>query len=515
MRPGAADGDLPSFAARAVLGVALATVALLLALATRYGYHRDELYFVAASRHLALGYVDQPPLSVLGAWLSRAVFGDGSLLGLRTIPALLDGAAVVLTGLIARELGGRAFAQAYAALCAAVSGYLIIGHLAGPTAYDLVAWLAASLIIVRILRTGRQRLWLACGLVVGVGLEAKDTILLLCFGIALGLLANRQAHVFKSPYLWAGAAIAIALWAPNLIWDGVHGWPTAEMDRNLRAEHSSVGAAAGFPGIQLLLPNILLAPVWIAGLWALARERRFRPYRAFAIAYAALFVVLIVVIPDRPYYLAPLYGVFFAAGAIVIDETTRGTRRLFAPGPSRRRRLLWRGPHAAVVYALLAAIVLAPGALPILPASALATVPLQKLNYNLGETIGWQALTQTVADVYRSLPARDRQHAVLLAANYGEAGALDRFGPALGLPQAYSGHNSYWWWGPPHEPRGVTIAVGYDACPLAGAWGDVTLAAVNHNAWNVSNDEQGARISICRAQRAPWAALWPRLRHYG
>lgn len=514
MSHGVRDQELPGFAARAVIAVALATVAVLLGLGRRYGYHRDELYFLEASKHLALGYVDQPPLSVLGAWFSRTLFGGGSLLGLRAIPAVLDGVAVVVTGLIARELGGSRFAQAFAALCVAASGFLIIGHLAGPTAYDLVAWLAACLIIVRILRTGRQQLWLACGLVVGMGLEAKDTILLLCFGVAVGLVVNRQARLLVSPYLWAGAAIAVALWAPNLAWDAAKGWPTAEMSRNLRAEHSSIGSAMAFPGIQLLLPNILLLPVWIAGIWALGREQRFRRYRAFAFAYAVMFVLLIIVIPDRPYYLAPLYGLFFAAGAVVVDETVRGKRRLLRRGPTRKP-LLWRSPRAAVLYTVIAGILISPLALPVLPPSALATVPLQKLNYNLGETIGWENLTQTVAQVYRSLPSGDRPRTVLLTSNYGEAGALDRYGRQLGLPRAFSGHNSYWWWGPPPPDGGITIAIGFDRSYLTRFYAQVTLATRNHNPWNVTNDEQQAPIWICRQQRQPWHTIWPKLKHYG
>ncbi len=511
---GSPERDLPPFAARAVLGIAAATVVVLLALATRDGYHRDELYFLEASKHLALGYVDQPPVSVLGAWFSRHAFGEGSLFGLRVIPALLDGAAIVLTGLIARELGGERFAQLFAALCAAVSGFLVIAHLAGPTAYDLVTWLAASLIVIHILRTDRRRLWLLCGFVVGVGLEAKNTVLLLFFALAVGLIINRQWRVLMSPYVWAGAAIALALWAPNLIWDASNGWPTAEMDRHLRAEHSSLGAALAFPGIQLLLPNIVLAPVWISGLVALFREQRFRRYRAFAYAYVVMFVAVIVVIPDRPYYLGPIYGVLFAFGAIVVDEVVHGRRRLVRSGPAGRR-LVWRSPAAALVIAMVALLVMLPVALPVLPPSALASVPLQKLNYNLGETIGWQSFVSTVARVYRSLPPAERTDAVIFTANYGEAGAIDRYGKANGLPAAFSGHNSFWWWSRPTAIGSVTIATGFDRDHLLRFWRRVALATRYHNPWGVDDDEQGAPIWIASAQRQSWRVIWPKLKHYG
>ena len=192
---------LPAFAAGPVGAIAVASTALLLAYASRHGYHRDELYFLSASRHLDFGYVDQPPVAVLVAWLARVGFGN-TLLGLRAIPALLSGAVVALTGLMTRELGGSRFAQAFAALCTATGGLLIVGHLEGPTVYDVFVWTLTSWLVLRILRTGDERLWLLVGAVVGVGLEAKDTILLLLAGLALGFLVDRRARIFRSPWLW-------------------------------------------------------------------------------------------------------------------------------------------------------------------------------------------------------------------------------------------------------------------------------------------------------------------------
>ena len=212
----APEGDrLAPFAWLPVVGVAAAVFVLLMLVAGRYGYHRDELYFVAASKHLAWGYVDQPPLSVALVWIARRLFGD-SLYGLRLFPALAFAAAAVLAGLTARELGGRRFSQILSALILAVSPFLIMAHLAGPTVYDLVGWALVMLLVVRILRTGDQRLWLLVGLAIGVSLYAKHTILLLVIALLVGLVVCRRWQVLRSPYLWMGAAIAILLWVPNL-----------------------------------------------------------------------------------------------------------------------------------------------------------------------------------------------------------------------------------------------------------------------------------------------------------
>jgi 4-amino-4-deoxy-L-arabinose transferase-like glycosyltransferase len=230
---GAARAGLAPVAWLPVLAVAAGCFVVLLIVAGRYGYHRDELYFVAASKRMAWGYVDQPPLSVALAWLARRLFGE-SLIGLRLFPALAYAAAVLLTGLTAREFGGRRFAQTFAALLLAVSPFLIAGHMAGPTVYDLVGWALVMLLVLRILRTGDQRLWLLVGVVVGVSLYAKHTILFLVIALLVGLVVDRRWKALGSPYLWAAAAIAVALWVPNLLWQADNGWPTLAMRAALR-----------------------------------------------------------------------------------------------------------------------------------------------------------------------------------------------------------------------------------------------------------------------------------------
>ena len=501
-----------SFATGPVLGIAAAATVLLLAFASRYGYHRDELYFLEASHHLAFGYVDQPPIAVLGAALDRVVFGN-SLLGLRLIPALLVGACIIITGAMAREFGGGRFAQGFAALCVAGGAILAVGSLEGPTVYDVALWSLVSFLVVRILRTGDQRLWLLVGLAVGIGVEAKQTVPLLLAGLAIGFLVNGQRAIFRSRWLWAGAAIALMGLAPNLAWQAAHGWPSAEMNSHLRAEHSGLGAAITLPFLSITAVGIAVAPIWMAGWWGLWRDSNARRFRAFAVAFAIAFVFVWIVIPDRFYYAFGLYPVLIAYGSLITAQVVTGERGFFRRSP--QRRVLWRSPRSAAGIVVASGVVSLPLLLPVLPASTLATLNLQKVNYNLGEEIGWPEYTREVAAVWDSLAPSARANAVIVTSNYGEAGAIDRFGSGVGLPNAYSGHNSYWWWGPPRPTSGTAVAIGFDRSDLTPYFGTVRLAARVHNNAGVANDEEGAPIWVCTDQVAPWPQIWPRFKDYG
>ena len=504
---------LPPVAGPAV-AIAGATTLLLLLVGARYGFHRDELYFLEASKHMAWGYVDQPPLSVALIWLTRHTIGE-SVFAIRILPALASGGTVLFTALMTRELGGGRFPQVLAALCAGFAPLILAGgHLAGPTVYDLLAWTVVSLLIMRILRTGNERLWLAVGLVVGIALLDKETILFLVGGLFLGLLFTGRGRMLVSPGLWGGAAIALVIWSPNLVWEFANGWPTVEMSRNLHAEHSGLAYSIKYVPFQMLILGFASAPVWLSGAWALWREERFRPYRAFAVAFAILFAMIGLLMADRPYYLGGLFFVMLAAGAIVTEEVVAGRRRFFSEKPPRRR-LIWRSRGAAVTFVVVLGVLTIPLSLPIFPASSLATVQLQNVNYNLGEMIGWPHMVAEIASVYRSLPTAERAHAVVFTSNYGEAGAVDLYGPPIGLARAYSGHNSFWWWGRPPDGTTTVVAVGYDAGYLRRYFDNVRPAGHLENGLGVADDEEGQPIDVATGPRRPWSVLWPEFRHYG
>ncbi|HEV8648599.1 MAG TPA: glycosyltransferase family 39 protein [Actinomycetes bacterium] len=492
----------PPVATRGLLGVAAALVALLLAVASRYGYHRDELYFLVASRHLAWGYVDQPPLTPALAGLARLLFGD-SLLGLRLLPALAVGALVVVTGLLTRELGGGRAAQLLAAACVAGSGVTLgTGHLHSTTTYDLLAWAVGLWLLVRLLGTGDRRLWLPIGLVAGVGLLNKATMAQLAGAGLVGVLADRDARsLLASRWLLAGAAVAALLWAPYLAWQAGHGWPQLAVFADLRAEDGGLGAGLAFLPLQLLVTNPLLAPVWLLGLVALLRDGWARAWRPLAVAYL-VFVAFYMLVGGKPYYAFGFYPVLFAAGAVRLARR----RERHGGGGLPLRRLL---PAVA-----LAAALPLPLLLPVLPASTLTVVA--KANYDAGETFAWPTYVAQVLRVRDGLPPAERAAAIAVTANYGEAGALARYGGTWGRDAVFSGHNSSWWWGPPSGDGRVVIVVGYSQrrAFLQERFRSVTLAARLDNGQGVDNEEQGQPVWVCRDLTGTWASTWLGWRHY-
>ena len=467
-----------------------------------YGYHRDELYFLRAGDELAFGYPDQPPLTPLLARLAGEVFG-GSLVGLRLLPAVAAGLVVLCTGLIARELGGDRAAQAIAAAAMAVSAILLaVGHLLSTSVFDVLAWTVLSWLLVRALRDG-GRSWLWVGLVAGIGLQNKVLVAFLLLGLASGLVIAGPRDVLRSRWPWLAAAIALALWTPYLIWQADHGWPQLEISGVIASGGSGTSEPRWlFLPYQLVLVSPLLVPVWVAGLWRLATASELRRYRAFAAAYAVLAVVFIVS-GGKPYYLAGLFPLLLAAGAA---PTAAWVRR----GAGRARTGLLAG--ALALSAAVSAVLF----LPLVPAASLADTPIVDINYDAGETVGWPALVRSVAVVHAALPADERAGAVILTRNYGQAGAIDRYGPELGLPRAHSGHNGYADWGPPPErPDQVVVVVGYDESRLREWFAAVDRASIVDNGVGLDNDEQGTPVWVCRQRRAPWTEIWGGVAHLG
>jgi 4-amino-4-deoxy-L-arabinose transferase-like glycosyltransferase len=499
---GATVSRLPSFAGWPIAAVAAGVALLLVAVAGRYGYHRDELYFLVAGRHLAWGYPDQPPLVPLLARLLNDL-APGSLVVLRLPSALAAAAITALTALIARELGGQRSAQLLAAASMAVATLLLaVGHLLSTTTFDLLAWALVLWLVARILRTGAERLWLVVGVVAGVGLLDNDLVAFLAVAVLLGVAIAGPRRLLASRWLWIGALVAALLWAPYLVWQAQHGWPELALGRAIAAGSSGTSQPRWvFLPYQILLVGPLLAPIWIAGLVRLFRDRGLRWCRALGWAWVLLAAVFIAT-GGKPYYLGGMFPLLVGAGAAPTVAWVR-----------RGRARLRRGALAAVLALSAATSVFL--MLPFVPVGTLHRTPIVAINYDAGETVAWPTYVGEIAAVFRRLPADQRTNAVVLASNYGEAGAVDRFGSNWGLPQAFSGHNGFWYWGPPPASAQTVVAVGFDRGYLERFFGDCRLAAQLDNHLDVNDDEQHAPVWVCSGLRGTWLTLWPQFRQLG
>ncbi|RGA06252.1 hypothetical protein DI270_004195 [Microbispora triticiradicis] len=479
---------------RAVIALAGAVVAVLLAVSPWYGYHRDELYFRMLGERPRLGYFDTPPLTPMIARLSTAVFGD-TVVALRIVPALCAGTLVLLAALIARELSPRDLDAGRAAQVLAAAGTagavlpLIAGHSLLTLTPDLVLWLAVTLCLLRVLLRGDGRYWLWTGLLAGIASYNRDLIVLLLACAGLGLLVTGPREVLRDRRLWLGALLALAIASPNLVYQVTHDWPQLQMAEALRADEGADNRIAFVP-LQILLLGPPQAVVCVAGLLRLWRDRRVRRVRSLALAYPVA-CALVLLSGGRPDYTGAFLLYLFAAGCV----TAAGWRR-----------------RTVLVVALAAnAVVAVVLALPVVPAASLAGTPVAAINEVARESVGMRDLAAQVGQVVGTLPADERAGAVLLAGNYGEAGALRRWAGDFGLPAVHSGHNELWWWGPPPEGTQVAVSVGYPPGRLRTVFATCSVAGT---VTGMPGEEQGVPITVCRDPLRPWRDLWPLARHY-
>jgi len=489
---------------RRVIWVGGVVFAVLMALSARYGFDRDELYFLDGARHLQASYVDQPVLAPLFAWVSLKLFGV-SLPGLRVWPALAFWATVVVGGLTAREFGGGKRAQLLAAIGTATMPVLLgAAHVANTTSYAVLAWAGLALVVARIGRTGDCRWWLAGGLVAGLGVADDHSVSFFAIALVIGALLSGGRRMIWNGWFLAGAVIAVAFEVPDLWWQAQHGWATIAMTEALNRENGGLANIGTWVAGQLGVVTLAMAWVWVAGLRFLWQSDR-PLWRAMAWAYGLLFVLFAVTTGAQVYYLAAAYVYLLAAGAVAID-------RWLEERPGRLRSLL-------LASALTTAVAL-PIVWPVLPAADIAWT--YKINPTLGETVGWPQFVQTVDGVWKSLPPRQRASAVIFTGDYGEAGAINELGRGTGLPTAVSGDNTEWWWGPgnPHATTVLAVMPGPmditdPAAYLAQYFSHVRVAATLSNPYGLHNQEWGGHVYVCTGLRRPWAKLWPRLRHYG
>jgi len=499
-----------------VLFLALANFLLHLYFNNQYGYFRDEFDYMACGDHLAWGYVDHPPLVPFLIKISRLVLGD-SLRSIRIVPALATSAAVILTAMIARELGGRRFAMALSALAfIAVPFYLNDGSVMTTNCLEPLLWMGCVYFTILAIKREDPRYWLWFGIVAGVGLEEKYSIAVLGFSIVVGLLLTEQRRVFTAKWIWLGGALAFLVFLPNFLWNVQNHWPFAELMHNIKAEGRDVVLSPlAYFAQQVLIVQPLLAPIWITGLLAFLFAARLKPYRFLGWSYLTAFTVF-VVLRGKNYYLGPIYPVYLAAGAVVIESYIA------------RSRQVWLKP-ALVALIAASGVWLAPVVMPVLTVghfiSYMAKLPFEVprsehshmraiLPQHFADQFGWEEIVSAVNQAYSRLSPEERAGCGIFAQNYGQAGAIDFFGRRYGFPPALSAHQTYFLWGPRGYSGNCLIVVDDSRESLERLFEHVEF--VGKSADNPYALEREIPVFICRgAKFGSLAEIWPRLKKWG
>jgi len=499
-----------------IFGLALAALAFHLAVNAfgGYGIFRDEFYYIACSKRLAAGYVDQPPLAMFLLAASRALFGI-SQLGLRVLPAAAHALTILLAGLITRKLGGRRTAVVLACL-AVLTAPIIIGHtnIFQMNAFSHLFWSLATYLLVLIVERSRPGLWLLLGVVMGLGLLNKLDFLWFGAGLAAALLLTDLRKHLATPWPYAGAGIALLVFSPFIVWNVTHGFAHLEFIRNATAGKYAGLTRLDFLSGQALLLNPANLALWLSGLYYLFFNRNGRRFRILGIIYVTAFTVLFANGHSKAEYLGPAYTMLFAAGGVAWERwAARGKRKWAMAG--------------LATTSVLTSLVLLPFAVPVLPvetfikySAALGVMPdsdedkrLSELPQFYADMFGWEGLAQDVSKVFLTLPAEERSKAIVFAPNYGEAGSLEYYAGQYPLPRIISVHNSYWFWGYPKEPPGAIIFPGGNEDDYRMAFDEVVRAAV-HTCRYCMPYENNLPIYVCRGLRVPMAEIWRRFKSF-
>ncbi len=495
-----------------VLYVAAAKLLLHLLTATRYGIFRDELYYLACSQHLALGYVDQPPAIALVAWIARHLFGD-SLLGIRLFPALAGAALVWLTGKLAREMGAGRFGQFLAALAIfTVPFYLLLDHWLTMNAFEPLIWMGCIWCVLRAINSGDARYWFWFGVISGIGFETKYSIAFLLLAVLAGVVLTPERRFLKSRYLWAGVLACAAIALPNFLWQVQHGFPFLELMHNIRMTNRDVlRGPIAFILDQAKNVGPMLFPLWAGGLVWLFISKHGRRYRALGWTYVVV-LGFFIALHGKNYYVAPIYPMLLAAGAIGFERLTS-------------QRWGWlRLSYAALV--VITGVLLAPLVCPILAPESflryeqtLGIQPPEAEHQNNGplpqyfaDEFGWENMVRQVAIVYHALSPEEQARTAIFANGYGEAAAVDFFGPKYGLPRAICKHNTYWIWGPRNYDGSTMIVLGSDGSGDRRHFKTVEAAGRVEDPY--SRRDEHFTIWLCRGLKANLQAAWPLIKNF-
>jgi hypothetical protein len=476
-----------------------------------YDYFRDEFYYIAASNHLAWGYVDYPPFIAFISALTRVLFGE-SLFALHFFPAIAGALIVLLAGLMARELGGGRFAQALAALAVLVSPqFLGTASLLTMDVFDQLWWVLGAYVVILIFKRDDPRLWLAFGIAAGIGLMTKVTMAYFGGALVVGLWLTSQRKYLGSKWLWLGGVIALIIFSPYILWQFANGFPTLDFWKMYASGKTFPVTPLEFVFQQVLTENPFNVPLWLAGLAYFFFARDGQKYRPLGIAYVLLFAVFMFQ-QAKSYFLAPMYPTLFAAGAFAVEHFIA------------RHAVNWVKP-TYVTLLIVSGVLLGPLAMPLLPVETFIAyshgdtgiqqerLQIGVLPQHFADRFGWEEMTATVARVYRGLSPQEQAKACIFTGNYGEAGAIDFFGRQYGLPNAISGHNSYYLWGPRDCTGEIMIGVGIRRQDWEGSFARLEQADVTHCQYCMPY-ENNAPVLIGHDLKFPLKPNWNLARHF-
>jgi hypothetical protein len=496
----------------------------------RYGYFRDEFDYMDCGDHLAWGYVDQPPLIPFLIHVCRALLGD-SLRSIRLIPAAASSLLVVETAILAREFGGRRFALLLSAIAVVIAPqYLSNGSLLGTNCLEPNLWMGCAYFAILAIKRNDPRYWLWFGVLAGLGLEEKYSIAVFGVGMVVGLLLTAQRRVFLNPWIWLGGLAAFLIFLPNLLWNIHNHWPFVELMHNIRADGRDV--VLPLPQYffqQTLLVHPFTAPIWITGLIALFVSLRFKPYRALAWCYLVCFTVFFV-LHGKNYYLAPVYPMLLAAGAVIIESAINGRRiegRATASFKTGHRLRAWLEPTIVIVL-LASGAHLAPVVVPVFsPDKFIAymkylpmKLPVMEHSHAravlpqwYADQFGWEEIVDETVKAYNQLSPAERPGCGIFAQDYGQAGAIDFLGRRYGLPPALSGHQTYFLWGPRGYSGNCLVVLDDRRERLEELFEHVEY--VGMSADNPYALERQIAVYVCRGARfGTLEKVWPQLKKW-
>lgn len=479
-----------------------------------YGIFRDELYYIACSNHLALGYVDQPPLSIYFLYISRMFFGD-SLFALRLFPAAAGGLIVFITGQMVRELGGGKTALVISLISITIAPFTLFEcTVFSMNCFDGLFWVLAAYLLILIIKDSKPRLWLLLGLIIGLGLLNKISMAWFAIGLAAALLLTPQRKHLTTKWPYLSGIIALFIFSPFIIWNAMNQFPHLEFMRNATTLKYNTLSMMDFSIGQLIVTNPLALPLWLAGLYYYFFNREGKMFRSLGIIYITTFLILLINGHSKPDYLAWAYPMLFAGGAVQVEQI------------SRKKFLVW------VKYVLPACIaicglIIAPTIIPVIPVrtyigythslglsvKSVEGKTTNQLHQFYSDMFGWENMAAAVAKAYNMLSPAEQAMCTIIGNNYGESGAIDFYGKKYHLPKAICGHNNYWLWGPRGSTGEVVIRMGGTIEGMKESYKDVIQVDVFKDEYCMpyENDQP---IFICKGRYRLLKDDWADFKHY-